>query len=178
MSTATVERRLPMPALVGTAFGGLWSVLGATALSLHWTIPAAAAGLLITALLIALRCRSAGYGSGVFRRRAYLVAVGLEVVGLYLAMLLLQKYELEAFFVQALGLVVGLHFIGLWVASGQRRYLWLCSIMCVVSLIGILLPGAASGDFNLRNVVTSYGCAVALWLLARPTIHGPVSSHA
>jgi len=92
-------------------------------------------------------------------------------VSLYVAMLLLKKYELGSFFVQVLGFVVGLHFIGLWVASGQRRYLWLCLSMCIVSLIGVMLPSATSGDFNLRNVVTAYGCAFALWFIARPATH-------
>jgi hypothetical protein len=178
MSAVTAKRRLPIPALVGTAFGGLWSVLGAMALPQHWTVPVVVIGLLVTVFLLLQRCRNAGSGSRLFRRRAYIVAVVLEVAGLYVAMLLLQKYGLEPFFVQALGFVVGLHFIGLWVASGQCRYLWLCFSMCVVSLIGIMLPSAASGHFNLRNVVTAYGCAVALWFIARPTARGLVNGQA
>lgn len=168
MNAATVNRRLPIPAMVGTAFGGLWSVLGAMALPQHWMMPAVVIGLLVTVFLLVHRSRRAGSGSSLFRRRAYIVAVVLEVVGLYAAMLLLKKYELESFFVQALGFIVGLHFIGLWAAGGQRRYLWLCLSMCIVSLIGVVLPSAAFGHFNLRNVVTAYGCAFALWIIARP----------
>jgi len=171
MSAVTIKRRLPIPALVGTAFGGLWSVLGAMALPQHWMMPAVVIGLLVTVFLLVQRCRNAGSGSSLFRRRAYIVAVVLEVTGLYLAMLLLKKYELEPFFVQALAFVVGLHFIGLWVASGQRRYLWLCLNMCIVSLIGIILPDGASGQLNLRNVFTAYGCAIALWFIARPAAY-------
>jgi hypothetical protein len=169
MSAATIKQRLPVPALVGTAFGGLWSVLGAMALPHQRRVPAIVVGLLVTAVLVVERCRKAASGSSLFRRRAYVVAVALEVAGLYLAMSLLKRYGLEAFFVQALGFVVGLHFIGLWMASGQRRYLWLCVSMCVVSLMGALLPSASSGHFNVRNAFTAYGCAVALWVAARPT---------
>lgn len=168
MNAATANRRLPIPAMIGTAFGGLWSVLGAMALPRHWMMPAIVAGLLLTVLLLVQRCRGTASGHGLFRRRAYIVAVVLEVAALYVLMPLLKKYGLESYAVPALGLVVGLHFIGLWVASGLRRYLWLCAAMCAVSLIGILLPGAATGHFNMRDVVAAYGCALALWFMARP----------
>jgi len=169
MGSTAIKRRLPVPALIGTAFGGLWSVLGAVALPQRWMVPTVVAGLLVTAVLLVERCRKSAAGSGLFRRRAYVVAVVLEVAGLYLAMWLLKRYGLESYFMQALGFVVGLHFIGLWLASDQRRYVWLCVCMCVVSLMGVLLPSAASGHFNLRNAFTAYGCAVALWVAARPT---------
>lgn len=176
MNAIAAKRRLPAPALVGTAFGGLWSVLGAMALPRSWTVAAVVAGVLVTALLLVQRRRGTATGSSLFRRRAYIVAVVLEVAGLYVAMQLLAMYGLERYFVQALGLVVGLHFIGLWVASGLRRYLWLCLAMCVVSLIGIVLPGAAAGHLNMRNLVTAYGCALALWFLARPAARGLTSA--
>ena len=173
MNAVTVTRGLPIPAMVGTAFGGLWSVLGAMALPRSWIVPAVIIGLLVTVYLLVRRCRHTVTKSDMFRRRAYMVAVVLEVVGLYVVMQLLAKYHLEAYFVPALGLVVGLHFIGLWVASSLRRYLWLCLAMCAVSLIGIMLPGAAVGYLNLRDAVTAYGCALALWFVARPVGRGP-----
>src|SRR6185312_8734872 len=132
MGSTAIKRRLPVPALIGTAFGGLWSVLGAVALPQRWMVPTVVAGLLVTAVLLVERCRKSAAGSGLFRRRAYVVAVVLEVAGLYLAMWLLKRYGLESYFMQALGFVVGLHFIGLWLASDQRRYVWLCVCMCLV----------------------------------------------
>lgn len=164
---------MPVPALIGLAFGGVWSVLGAMALARSWRVPAIIAGVLFTLLLLVGRWRSAGSGVGLFRRRAYLVAVALELAGINVAVVLLRKYGLESFLVQALGLVVGLHFIGLWAACGDRRYLWICGGMCICSLLGTMLPDAAPGTLNARDAVTAYGCAFTLWFAACPALHGP-----
>lgn len=175
MNTLSAKRRLPVPAMIGTTFGGLWSVLGAMALPAQWTVPAVVVGLLLTVFLLIKRYREAATVPNLFRRRAYIVAVVLEVVGLYVAALLLQRYNLEPYFVQAIGFVVGLHFIGLWCASGQRRYLWLCLVMCAASLVGIVLPSATADHVSIRDLVTSYGCALALWFVARTPDHDRVS---
>lgn len=154
--------------MIGTLFGGLWAVLGANALPSRWSTAAAIAGLSITALLVIhlFRGESADQAS-LFRRRAYIVAVVLEVVGLYAAMSLLPQYKLESHAIQVIGFVVGLHFIGLWLASKSKRFIWICASMCAVSLLGTLLPNAVPGHFNVRDAVTAYGCALALWFFAR-----------
>ena len=168
MASASETRRFPIPAMIGTAFGGLWSVWGATALPSQWTIPATIVGLLITVFfLIQLYRKSSATPTNLFRRRAYIVAVILEVAGLYVAMSLLQRYGLQSYTVQAVGLVVGLHFIGLWLASNSRHFIWICLSMCAVSLLGALLPNAAAGHLNGRDIVTAYGCALTLWFFAR-----------
>lgn len=172
------RRRLPLPAMIGTAFGGLWSILGAMALPSHWLVPAIVIGLLVTAFLLVQRYRGAAAASTLFRRRAYIVAVVLEIVALYVAIPMLHRYHLEAYLVQVVGLVVGLHFIGLWQASGLRRYLWLCLTMCIVSVVGAMLPGATAGQFNIRDAVTAYGCALALWSAARTPEYGLAFSSA
>lgn len=168
MTSASETRHLPIPAMIGTAFGGLWSVWGATVLPPQWVIPATIIGLLITVFfLVRLYRKSSATPTNLFRRQAYIIAVILEVAGLNAAMLLLQRYGLQSYTVQAVGLVVGLHFIGLWLASNSRRFIWICLSMCVVSLLGALLPNSAAGHLNIRDIVTAYGCAITLWYFAR-----------
>jgi len=133
-----------------------------------YMLPAMIAGLLLTAILMFRRSASRTLAPVLFRRPAYVIAVVLEFAGLNLMMIVLRRWHLETYFVQALGLVVGLRFIGLQIASGQRRYLGLCLAMCAVSLLGLCLPGATAAGLNVRDLVTACGCALALWVTARP----------
>ena len=48
-----------------------------------------------------------------FRRWPYLLAVVLEIVAIYTVSAALPRYILQTYFIEAVGVIVGLHFIGL-----------------------------------------------------------------
>jgi len=136
----TALRSRPIPATIGLFFGGVWGLFGAQALPQDWRV----AGI-------------AGAGS-LFRRRTYYVAVAFEVAAIVAANLLLPRLGLQAYALQALGVIIGLHFIGLWKASGMARFLGIAAAMTAVSLAACMLPAP------LRDMVTGFGNALVLWL--------------
>ncbi len=121
-----VKRNRPVPVMIGTAFGGLWAAMGALALPRPWT-PWAVGGAVILCLILLRRLwfSTARESGGLFRRNAYWVAVVLEVAALVAADYLLARYGLEAYLVPAIGIIVGLHFIGLWKATGKTVFFWI-----------------------------------------------------
>ncbi len=161
----------PIAGSVGLIFGGLWACLAATGLPHGFQSAAEGVAVLITVGLIAVlwtRRASTGTPGGLFRRRSYLVAVGLEIVAICAASVLLPRYGLKDYLVQAVGVIVGLHFIGLWQATRSRTFLWIAGGMCCVSLISAFLPDAASG-FDPRTAVSGFGNALVLWIGAGRT---------
>jgi hypothetical protein len=162
MAAGSATRARPVAGTIGLLFGGLWSLLGALGLPQGVQLPTQAVGWLITLALTAAlwwRREAAGPGPGLFRRRGYLIAVTLEVVAIYAASTLLTRYGLKTYVIQAVGVIVGLHFIGLW----QARFLWIAGGMCAVSALAACLPDALNG-FNPRNAVTGFGNALVLWV--------------
>ena len=168
----------PVPAMIGTGFGGLWAVMGALALPRPWTPWAAGAAVTISLILTGrLWLSTSPEGSGLFRRSAYRLAVALEIVALGVIGYLLPRYGLQAYFVPAIGIIVGLHFIGLWRASGKTKYLWITGTMCAVSTAAIALPVAAVGLLNERALFACYGNALVLWVAAarRPRLQPDIA---
>lgn len=165
MVEQAVKPTRPVPAMIGTGFGGLWAVIGAVALPRSWTPWAIGAAVAIALILIGrLLLSAAPESGGLFRRNAYRVAVIAEVVALAAAGYLLPRYRLAAYFIPAIGIIVGLHFIGLWRASGKTTFLWIAGTMCAVSAASIALPVAPAGFFNARMLFASYGNALILWV--------------
>ncbi|HEX3810965.1 MAG TPA: hypothetical protein VHW02_14825 [Rhizomicrobium sp.] len=170
MSNARGLRPKPIGGTIGLFFGGLWSFLGAQALPQPWQMPVAIVGFVVTFVLIAMvwrRSTLAGPGTGMFGRRAYLAAVVLEVVAIVAASNLLTHYGLQSYIIPAVGVIVGLHFIGLWVATGMSRsatpLLWIAGAMVVVSALSALLPHAYGG-FNPRDAACGFANALVLWI--------------
>lgn len=162
---AAAKTNRPVPALIGTGFGGVWAVMGAMALPRSLTPWAVGAALTIALILVGrLWFSVAPESSSLFHRHAYRVAVVLEVVALVAAGYLLPRYGLEAYFVPAIGIIVGLHFIGLWRASDKTIFLWIAGTMCAVSAAAIALPSAPFGFLNARTLFASYGNALILWV--------------
>jgi hypothetical protein len=166
MSEVSEPRPRPISGAIGLFFGGLWSVLGAQGLRQSWQLPAAAIGIAITVALIIMLWRRptrAGTGTALFGRRAYSVAVILEVLAIIAASNLLHRYGLQSYFIPAVGAIVGLHFIGLWAATHMPRFLWIAGAMVVVSLLTALLPHAY-GAFDPRDAACGFANALVLWI--------------
>lgn len=159
-------------------FGGLWSFLAATGLPKGLRLPAEGVGFLVTIALVASlwkRSASGGSSAGFLHRRGYIVAVSLEVVAICAASALLTRYGLKSYFIQAVGVIVGLHFIGLWQATRSSRFLWIAACMSGVSALSACLPGVWNG-FDPRDVVTGFGNALVLWIGAGSVVRGDGSS--
>lgn len=161
----TAKASRPVAEMIGAGFGGLWAVMGAAGLPRSWTPWAAAAALAITLFLIGRLWFSASPNStGLFRRGAYRITVILEVAALAASGYLLPRYGLQAYFVPAIGIIVGLHFIGLWRASAKPIFLWIAAALCAISAAASVLPAAPEGFLNPRVVFASYGNAMVLWI--------------
>jgi hypothetical protein len=155
-----LKRSRPIPAGIGLFFGGVWGVFGAQALPRGWQMPGIVAAMLVTAALILLLWRGGGEEGGagrLFRRRTYYAAVAFEVAAIVAANLMLPRFGLQAYALQVLGAIIGLHFIGLWKASGMTRFLGIAAAMVLVSLSACALPGP------VRDMVTGFGNALVLW---------------
>ena len=156
----------PIPRTIGLLFGGLWGLLGALALPVTWRLAAALiVGFISIFLAIRLwhTSRALDPASGMFRRWPYLLAVVLEIVAIYTVSAALPRYGLQTYFIEAVGVIVGLHFIGLWWATGLTRFLWIAAGLCGVSAVAIALPRAWEG-LLLRDAVTGIGNALVLWI--------------
>lgn len=162
-----VARSKPIPATIGMLFGGLWAFIAAMALPPGWrvstTIIAAAATIILIARLWWTREPASNSSEQLFKRKAYQTAVIAEVLAIYAASALLSKYGLQGYFIQVVGIIVGLHFIGLWFATRSSRFLGIAAGMTILSAIAILLP-TTSHLIELRNFFTGAGNALVLWL--------------
>jgi len=159
MALSETRSSRPVGATIGLVFGGLWWLLGAQVLPAPWPAPAAALGFAVSAGLIFLVWRRrgiAGGGTAMFRSRMYIAAVALEVAAIALASHLVPPAQMNP----AVGVIVGLHFIGLWMASGARRFLWIAAGMCAVSAASALLPPGP------REAACGFGNALVLWVFA------------
>jgi predicted signal transduction protein with EAL and GGDEF domain len=159
-------RPKPIGGTIGLIFGSLWCLLGAMALPAALRAPATLAGFAIGAALILLLWRRRtiqGSGTAMFRQRAYIIAVVLEVAAIAAASYLLRSHGLQNFFIPVVGVIVGLHFIGLWQATGMPLFLGIAAAMCVVSVVSMLLPHA-TGELDMRDAVCGFGNALVLWI--------------
>ncbi len=168
MPMAREKRAQFIGSAIGLFFGGVWSVLGSQALVHVWQLPVAVAGIALTAVLIFRQWRAplgASAGTALFRSRYYIAAVALELIAMNLAAYMLPRLGLTGYLLTAVGIIVGLHFIGLWMATRMRRFLWIAGAMVAASaLAAALLPTAAPGLFNARNAATGFANALVLWV--------------
>ena len=168
MSQSSFRTRLRglAPGLIGIFFGSLWGVIAAFALPDQYRSVGLAAVILIGMGFMARlwsRTPTAIHGRSLFKRRAYLVAVVLEVCAIYIAAAIVAHFGLQEYFYSVVSLIVGLHFIGLWKATGSRRFLAISAAMCFVSLLSMIVP--FSWDlFHLRHVVLGASDAIILWV--------------
>ena len=155
-------RRWPWPKLIGIFFATVWGVIGSLALSRPWWAPAIAASLATSMALLIGVGRNKATQSGLFQRDAYRIAVGAELAAIAVVQVILSKLGLLSFSLSAIGVIVGLHFIGLWKASSSKKFLFIAFGMCVVSLTSMALPSPPTGT-RPREVAVGLGNALILW---------------
>ena len=60
----------------------------------------------------------------------------------------------------AIGVIVGLHFIGLWLAWRRQQFLWLTGAMVAINLVALLAPLSNSG----RLMLSGFGSSASLFI--------------
>lgn len=132
--------------IVVLVFAGVWLWIGASALPVPWRWIAAAVGivsLLATGWRVLRQRRPLGSGRG-FDRRWFWLAVAFEVVAANIAAWWLGRAGMLDRIWPVLGIIVGLHFIGLYYASRDRRFITLTVAMVAINAVALLLtPGGA-----------------------------------
>ena len=158
---------LPVSNLIGLVFAGLWAWAGSLTLAKVWQISTLAVSVLVGVVLLVRLMRGpaqhATRGS-MFRGAPYLFAVVLELCGIYVASVALPRFGYEAYLMQVVGVIVGLHFLGLWRASRSRRMVAIAVGMCAVSAVGLLLPRVFANGVRPGDVWTGFGNALVLWI--------------
>lgn len=163
---SATKRQFPTSSLIGICFGGLWAGAGGMAFSGSVRGVLLTLAVLLTAGLAVHASRSLAASdsqSRMFHSRPYVIAVVLETVAIAGIAALLPRYGAERFLLQAIGIIVGLHFIGLWKASHLSKFLWISAGMCLVSTASILAQHATAG-VRAGDVLTGFGNALILWL--------------
>jgi hypothetical protein len=154
--------------LIGWCFGMFWALLGASALP-HPYDRAGRVVAVVVALVFLVRLwrsePSAGDGRPRFRMSVYLMAVAAELLGMYVAALWLTRLGAQQQVYSAIGCIVGLHFIGLWLATRSSRFLHITAGMCVVSVVSMIVPYTWHA-VGLRYVLLGLGNAAVLWIAA------------
>ncbi|WP_263377860.1 hypothetical protein [Granulicella paludicola] len=157
--------------LIGWLFGTFWALLGASALPRPYDRTGYILALVI-ALIFLVRLRrqepTTAAAKPLFRTPAYLIAVSAEFLCMYAASLLFPRFGAQQQVYSAVGCIVGLHFIGLWCATGSRRFLRITAGMCFVSLLSMIMPFTWH-TIVLRYLLLGAGNAIVLWLAASGT---------
>jgi len=147
-------------ALVALGFAFVWLWVGAGALAMPWRAAALVVGVAILgAVGWRVLTRPVALGNvGRFHRGRFAIAVAFEVGAALVIGQWLESARLVAYLWPALGVIVALHFIGLWWASGDRRYLTLTTLMLAANVMAIVI----GPDSTAMLAVAGFGSAAAL----------------
>lgn len=159
-------------ALVMTAFGAIWMITGANALSILnweiWLIVAIVTGLLCLVALRQLQAArripktpaTASQAKSVqTRRRRFGIILAFEWVPILLVAFVLGRLGHPDFILPAIAVIVGLHFIPLARLFDFPLYYWTGSSFVLVAVASFAIDHLA-----LRQAITCLGCGLALWL--------------
>lgn len=159
-------------ALVCSVFGGVWGIAGSSGLPGRARTPvmaiAAAIALLLVVFVLARPIPAVEAVS--FDGHIYGIAVAGEVVAIAIAVAVLRWRRRRDLILPAVGVIVGLHFIGMWKAFEMPLFLAVAFAMSAVSLFAFALPGTNARGFSARQSVSGFGCAAVLWIAAL-TVH-------
>lgn len=150
-------------ALIGLVFGLLWWWVGAGAVTgLAGTVLQIIGVLIFAATGIWIVKRPVTPARHQPRWVYYVVAVVAEVVAIMLSQKWLTVHGFGQLIFPAVGVIVGLHFIGLWQAFARRRFLILSIVMTAVNLLALLLPLTPGA----RLLLSGFGSSASLLIIA------------
>lgn len=153
--------------IVGVAFGCAWGIAGTLPLPPLWRTAGILGSIAASVILIMLIRGAPGTVDGHFNGTIYGVAVTAEVIAIVIAGVTLSQTGHGSFIPPAVAVIVGLHFIGLWLATNTVTFLWLAAALCAIGL------GAAAVEKSARLPVAGIGSALALWAAALSTLVNP-----
>jgi hypothetical protein len=149
----------------GAAFAALWGLAGARGLAGAWRrrtvvlVLMACAGLIARAFIAppqpayAMRFDAPVYG----------YAIAFAITGVVLAALALRTPGRRGFIAPVVAIITGLHFIGLWIATGQRLVLGVTLGLCAAGLIALGWTRRPGGAADPRLAIAGLGSALVLW---------------
>jgi hypothetical protein len=143
--------------LVGAGFGCAWALAGAAPLKPPLRIAAILAGLAVTSGLVAMAIHHTPTSAGSFGGAIYGAAVLFELVAITTAATLLRRRGRSALLPSAVATIVGLHFVGLWLATGNAVFAWLALALVCVGF------GSACVPREWRLTTAGFGSALCLW---------------
>lgn len=146
--------------LIGLVFGLLWLGLGVSVLAMPGKLVVAIVGIIAFGLIALRAWRRAPVPGATFNHRIFLMAVGLEFAAFVVAGWAIDRIGLTGHEWPVVGAIVGLHFIGLWMASQDRRFLWLSGGMTAINLFAMTLAPASA----TMLMVSGFGSAIAIGL--------------
>jgi len=146
-------------AIIVGVFAVIWTVAGARVLGRGWMFALCALAILIS---LAIGHLAAHHGSAYpfkFNGPAYGIAVAFEFVGIFVAVIILQRRRLHDFILPVVSIIVGLHFFGMVAALGSDEYWWVGAAMCAWPVaIMLLMPR------RWWIPMIGFGFAVILWV--------------
>ena len=143
--------------LIGLAFGWLWLLVGSTAAGSAGT-PILVGGSVLFALAAWRGLTREQPGNGPFKSAYYIAAVVAEIVAIAASQSWLTAHQRSDLLFPVVGIIVGLHFIGLWLASRREAFLWLSSAMVAINLLALLLPLSTAE----RTMLSGFGSSASL----------------
>ncbi|MBA3897344.1 MAG: hypothetical protein H0X36_09485 [Sphingomonadaceae bacterium] len=142
--------------MIGLGFGLLWLIVGASALAApsRWIVVAFGAALYAGGAAIVVR-RHRGVPRIRMRWGYYIAAVAAEIIAIAAAQAWLQQRGLGDLLFPVVGVIVGLHFIGLWAAMAHRRFLWLSGGLVASNFATLILPLATPQRIMMSGLGSS-----------------------
>jgi hypothetical protein len=150
---------------LGAAFAALWGLAGARGLAGGWRRRIATLVLMASAGLIARAVVAPPQPAWAMRFDAavYGYAAAFEIVGVVLAALALRAPGRRGLIAPVLAIITGLHFVGLWAATGQRLFLGVTFGLSAAGLIALGWPRRAGAAADPRLAIAGLGSALVLW---------------
>ena len=157
--------------LIGWFFGSFWAALAGFALPRPYDRIGCALALVV-ALIFLVRLWNheppLHPARPLFKTSSYLIAVAAEFLGMYTAALVLPRFGAQQQVYSVIGCIVGLHFIGLWLATRSQLFLHITARMCFVSLLSMIVPFTWH-NIGLRYLLLGAGNAAILWFFVSGT---------
>ncbi len=146
--------------IIVAAFGGVWCLYGASRLPGRRRAIAAVAAVVISVVLIAGGIHHTGVVGREFLLPTYYAAVAFEAIAIIVVVAVMRRSNRVTMIGPSIAIIVGLHFIGLFLATGDALFLWLCAALCAVGI------GAVLRQPSSRAMAAGFGSALVLWAAA------------
>ena len=107
---------------------------------------------------------AARYTSSHFDGLAYLCEIVIEIAAIVALVVSLSQLNKGSLIAPATAAIVGIHFLGVWLATANQTFVWLSIVLCCVGALAAMAPP------QFRMSLSGMGSALALWLSAASTV--------